>query len=174
MVDRIIEQAIVSDIPALETLVNSAYRGEASQQGWTTEAHLLKGDKRTDVAALAKLLNDPQAVILCCKGKDNVLYGCVYLRIQGDELYLGMLSVSPLLQGGGVGKQLIAAAEEYARQKQCAAIVMTVISVRQELIAWYQRLGYVLTGETQPFPTDERYGVPTQPLEFVVLRKSIM
>jgi ribosomal protein S18 acetylase RimI-like enzyme len=171
--DTTIQRASAQDIPALETLVNSAYRGEASQKGWTTEAHLLLGDKRTDAASLGKMLGDAQAVILTCKDATGALLGCVYLRQQPDGLYLGMLSVSPTLQGGGIGKKLIAAAEAFAVENQCHAIVMTVISVRKELIDWYQRLGYSPTGETQPFPVDGRYGIPTQPLEFVVLRKSV-
>lgn len=173
MVNVIIEPATISDIAALEQLVNSAYRGEASQQGWTTEAHLLKGNKRTDATALEALLNEPQSVILIGKGTEKELYGCVYLRLQGEDVYLGMLSVSPTLQGGGIGKRLISAAEDYARAKQCKGIIMTVISVRHELIAWYEKLGYLLTGRTEPFPEDDRFGTPTQPLEFVVLRKAI-
>lgn len=171
--DTSIAQATAQDIPALEALVNSAYRGEASQQGWTTEAHLLKGDLRTDVAALTAIFNDPNAVVLICKNGEGALLGCVYLQQQEEKLYLGMLSVLPGLQGGGIGKQLMAAAEDHARSIGCNAIVMTVISVRQELIDWYQRRGYALTGETKPFPVDERFGTPTQPLEFVVLSKAV-
>lgn len=171
--DTIIQMATAQDIPALEALVNSAYRGEASQQGWTTEAHLLKGALRTDTAALTAIFNDPTAVILTCKNGEGTLLGCVYLQLQQQKLYLGMLSVLPGLQGGGIGKQLMAAADDYAHANGCEFIVMTVISVRQELIDWYQRRGYTLTGETQPFPVDNRFGVPTQPLEFVVLSKPV-
>lgn len=168
-----IHRATAQDIPALEALVNSAYRGEASQQGWTTEAHLLKGNLRTDAASLTAMLNDPQAVILTCRAADDGLLGCVYLQARQKKLYLGMLSVLPGQQGGGMGKLLMAAAEDHARAIGCDMIEMTVISVRQELIDWYQRRGYALTGETQPFPVDDRFGTPTQPLEFVVLSKAV-
>jgi ribosomal protein S18 acetylase RimI-like enzyme len=169
-----ITKATHADIPALEALVNSAYRGEASKQGWTTEADLLEGEQRTDAAELAILMGSPQAVILTCKTDGGQLMGCVYLREEPEGLYLGMLSVSPKSQGGGIGKKLVAAAEAHARQQGCAAVFMTVISVRHELIAWYRRLGYALTGQTKPFPLgDGRFGVPTQALEFLVLRKGL-
>lgn len=171
--DTHIQRATAQDIPALEALVNSAYRGETSQQGWTTEAHLLKGKLRTDAASLAAIFNDSTAAILTCSNAEGALLGCVYLQKQEKKLYLGMLSVVPGLQGGGIGKQLMAAAEDHARAIGCDAIVMTVISVRTELIDWYQRRGYALTGETQPFPIDDRFGTPTQPLEFVVLSKAV-
>ena len=89
------------------------------------------------------------------------------------KIYLGMLTVSPALQDRGIGKKLLAAADEYAKQQHCSAIFMTVISVRSELIAWYERHGYKRTGETKPFPTDNRFGMTTQPLEFVVLEKEL-
>jgi ribosomal protein S18 acetylase RimI-like enzyme len=171
--DTIIQRATAQDIPALEALVNSAYRGAASLRGWTTEAHLLKGELRTDAASLQAMLSGPTAAILTCRGTDGALLGCVYLQARQTNLYLGMLSVSPILQGKGIGKKLIAAAEAFAVENQCHAVVMTVISVRKELIDWYQRLGYMPTGETQPFPVDGRYGIPTQPLEFVVLCKRL-
>jgi ribosomal protein S18 acetylase RimI-like enzyme len=169
----VIRKALAEDIAALEVLVNSAYRGEASKQGWTTEADLLLGERRTDASVIAALLQEPHSVILVAEDGTGQLLGCVYLRQESAGLYLGMLSVVPQLQGGGVGKQLMAAAEAHAKAVPCDHIFMSVISVRHELIAWYQRLGYAPTGETKPFPTDERYGIPTQPLEFVILRKSM-
>jgi len=82
-----------------------------------------------------------------------------------------MFSVSPSAQGKGIGKKLLAAADDYAREHNCASIFMTVITVREELIAWYERNGYRKTGKVVPFPVDERYGIPTQPLEMLVLEK---
>jgi ribosomal protein S18 acetylase RimI-like enzyme len=84
-----------------------------------------------------------------------------------------MLTVSPEVQAQGIGKQLLHSAESYAKKIHCSAIVMTVISVRHELIAWYERNGYYATGETKPFPNDPKFGKPTQPLEFIVLKKNI-
>jgi ribosomal protein S18 acetylase RimI-like enzyme len=165
-----ISVADVSDIPQLNALVNSAYRGEYSKKGWTTEAGIL-GGIRTDEQALAEIIQDPLSVMLKYI-LDDAIVGCVHLRKDDDELYLGMLTVSPELQAKGIGKQLLRAAEAEARKQNCRDIYMTVISERKELIAWYERHGYVCTGERKPFPHDDpRFGIPTMPLEFVVLRK---
>lgn len=162
-----------NDRPALVVLMDNAYRGESSKKGWTTEAHLLQGDKRTDDATVSKLMLTPGAVFLKYTNDENIIEGCVFLHQKGNKLYLGMLSVSPLVQAKGIGKKLMAAAEEHARKQNCISIYMHVISLRHELIAWYERHGYHNTGEKIPFPIDERFGIPTQPLEFVVLEKMI-
>jgi ribosomal protein S18 acetylase RimI-like enzyme len=164
--------ATINDITALSDLVNSAYRGESSKKGWTTEADLL-GGIRTNEKSLAEMMNTPGAVILIYRNETNSITGCIYLQKQDAILYLGMLTVSPHLQNAGIGKQLLAAAAEYAKEKRCGSITMTVISVRQELIAWYERHGYYKTGETKPFPDDPSFGLPKQPLEFVVMEKII-
>ncbi|HET9825333.1 MAG TPA: GNAT family N-acetyltransferase [Chitinophagaceae bacterium] len=167
-----ISPACFDDIPELVSLINSAYRGDDSRKGWTTEADLLDGDLRTDVESLLESWKNPNGVILKFVSAERVI-GCVYLEKQGNKLYLGMLSVSPTAQGEGVGKKLLTAAEEYAKEHHCKAIVMTVISLRHELIAWYERHGYRRNGETRPFPNDEKFGVAKQPLEFSVLEKSL-
>jgi ribosomal protein S18 acetylase RimI-like enzyme len=160
------------DIPALNRLVNSAYRGETSRKGWTTEADLLDGI-RTDPEALQDMMEQPGAVILKCTDSEGALRGCVFLKKTENQLYLGMLTVSPELQGGGIGKKLLEASEQYAREQGCDKIIMTVISVRSELIAWYERKGFRTTGEKSPFPKDPRFGIPKQALEFVVMQKDI-
>ncbi len=167
-----ISKAAIEDIPAINTLVNSAYRGESSKKGWTTEEHLL-GGIRTDESGLLELMQNPVNTFL--KFTDNqAIIGCVLLEKQVNKLYLGMLTVSPELQGGGVGKQLLQAAEVFATEHNLSKIVMTVISVRTELIAWYERNGYKPTGETKPFPmNDPNFGEPKQFLEFIVMEKSL-
>lgn len=160
------------DIDAIDQLVNSAYRGESSKKGWTTEADLLDG-LRTNPDSLKKLIQDPGAVILKCTDHNDTVMGCVYLKKKGTKLYLGMLTVNPLLQAQGIGKQLLLAAEAYARQNNCNGITMTVIAVRHELIAWYERHGYRPTGETEPFPADPVFGLPKQALYFIVMEKAI-
>ncbi len=159
------------DIQVLVALINSAYRGDASKKGWTTEANLLKGDLRTDISTLTGLIENPQSVILKYTTAENVIAGSVYLEIQEKGLYLGMLTVSPQLQAAGIGRQLLVAAEEYAKEKECPCIFMSVISVRHELIAWYEIHGYKNSGETKPFPDDDRFGIPTQFLEFIIMEK---
>jgi ribosomal protein S18 acetylase RimI-like enzyme len=163
-----ITTASIADIPRLNLLINSAYRGEYSKKGWTTEADIL-GGIRTDEEDLRSILTDPHSVFLKYE-EEGKLLGCVHLRKDGEQLYLGMLTVNPEIQGKGIGKQLLLAAEEEARKQKCGAIYMTVISVRKELIAWYIRHGYVDTGIRKPF---RGQGIPKMPLEFVVLRKMI-
>ena len=168
-----ISTATLHDIPALVQLINSAYRGEGSKKGWTTEADLLEGELRTDIPTLTEEMKKPGAVILKCTSTDGRIIACVYLQKLERGLYLGMLTVSPALQAGGIGKQLLSAATDHARGNHCPVIYMSVISVRDELIAWYQRHGYHLTGEKKAFPTDNRYGVPTQALEFAIMEKDV-
>ncbi|MEP6948874.1 MAG: GNAT family N-acetyltransferase [Ginsengibacter sp.] len=167
-----ITKATFQDIPQLVTLINSAYRGEGSKQGWTSEADLL-GGIRTDAGIVEKMMDKQDAVIIKFCNEANVLQGCVYLEKKENKMYLGMLTVSPLEQAKGIGKKLLFAAEKYAADQKCSALEMTVISVRDELIAWYQKHGYYRTGETKPFPSDEKFGIPKQPLEFVVMQKEV-
>ncbi len=160
------------NIPALIDLVNSAYRGEGSKKGWTTEADIIDGSIRIDQPSVKEMLQEPGAMILTCYAGD-VLMGCVYLKREGNGLYLGMFAVSPEAQGLGIGKKLLEAAEAHAKELKYQYIVMTVIDIRHELIAWYERHGYERTPETKPFPEDDRFGRPTQPIQFVVLKKKI-
>ena len=159
------------DYAEIVALVNTAYRGEASKAGWTTEADLIAGTKRVDEAQLELELAQPGAVVLKLSTDDGALLGCVFLHHTEFGLYLGMLSVWPHLQAKGLGKTLMWAAEEHARSVGTRRIYMNVVSVRTELIAWYERHGYRKTGETKPFPDTPAFGVPTVPLEFVVLEK---
>jgi len=168
-----ISKADLTDIPELVALINSAYRGDGSKQGWTTEAELLKGSQRIDVESIQKNMEIPKAVFLKCLNEEGQIIGTVYLEQKDKKIYLGMLSVSPGLQGRGTGKQLLAAADQYAKDLDCPILYMTVISVREELITWYERHGYAKTGEKIPFRPEEKFGIPTQPLEFAVLEKTI-
>jgi N-acetylglutamate synthase-like GNAT family acetyltransferase len=168
-----ISTATVADIDELNMLVNSAYRGDSSRKGWTTEADLLDGI-RTDSEGLLETISRSDSQILKYLNEEGKIIGCVHLEMKGNKLYLGMLTVSPTLQNGGIGKQLLAAAEQVALEKQCDSIYMTVLTERTELIDWYKRHGYSLTGETQPFPMNNpRFGLPKKHLEFVVMQKQL-
>jgi ribosomal protein S18 acetylase RimI-like enzyme len=114
---------------------------------------------------------DPQAIILKNNNDEGQITGCVYLQKRADKLYLGMLTVSPTLQANGLGKQLLNAAEEYAKSVDCTAITMTVITSRTELINWYERRGYSKTGETIPLVIPQQFGILKQPLEMFLLDK---
>jgi ribosomal protein S18 acetylase RimI-like enzyme len=167
-----ITKAVVEDAPELNSLVNSAYRGDSSRQGWTTEADLLDGT-RIDANGIAELIKTQGTTLLKYVDEDKIL-GCVELKKSEGKLYLGMLTVRPNLQGKGIGKALLNAAEVEAKNLSCTSIYMTVISVRKELIDWYIRHGYQLTGERKPFAfTDPRFGQPKMKLEFVVLEKKL-
>lgn len=165
--------ATFDDIPFLAKLVNSAYRGDSSRKGWTTEADLLEG-LRTDEQDLKELMSESGSVILKCVNADAVICGSVYLQSKGKRIYLGMLTVDPELQGSGIGKLLLHSSEVYARENGFSSVIMTVISVRSELLDWYKRHGYQETGQRKPFPTDKpSFGKPLQPLEMLVLEKTI-
>jgi ribosomal protein S18 acetylase RimI-like enzyme len=158
-------------VPALVGLINRAYRSEASQAGWTTEGHLLDGP-RTDEATLLALLAAPAAVLLGAELAGQ-LVGCVYLENKGNYLYLSTLAVDPSAQAHGLGRQLLRAAEAHARQAGCATIKMSVLALRPELLAWYERQGYRRTGASEPFPDTTRFGRPRQPLTLLTLEKQV-
>ncbi len=166
-----ITTATLHDVPELTALINSAYRGDASKKGWTTEADLLEGDLRIDIPTLTALMDNPLATILKYTTAEKIITGTVYLEKQERGLYLGMLTVSPLQQASGIGGQLLSSAAAYAKEMNCPCIFMSVISVRMELIAWYERHGYQKTGKTKPFPADNIFGTPTQTLEFIIMEK---
>ena len=158
--------ATPADVDAVVALVESAYRGESGRQGWTTESDLLDG-RRTGPDEVRELL--PHLLV------SDDLTACCVLEPRGDHGYFGMFAVTPALQGGGRGSMLLAAAEDRARDLGLARVEMTVLSVRSELVAFYERRGYRQTGQTKPFPYgDERFGVPKRDdLEFVVLVKEL-
>lgn len=167
-----ITKATIADVTELTYLVNSAYRGESSKNGWTTEAHLLDGI-RIDEAEMIKYFQDTYITILKYLDADGKIIGCVYLEAKGERLYLGMLTVSPLSQANGIGRQLLHQAEVVARELNCKSIYMTVIESRKELIAWYERRGYSATGEILPFHEGTRFGIPKEEIKLAVFEKEL-
>src|SRR4030095_2769443 len=125
------------DISSLVALMDNAYRGEGAKQGWTSESDLFIGNKRTDEITVGNLIKKPGAVFLKYLNEEGIIEGCVFLHKKEERLYLGMFSVSPTAQGKGIGKKLLAAAEDYAKKQNSSSIYMTVITVREKLIAWY-------------------------------------
>ena len=149
-----------SDIEMIHRLVNSAYRGDSSKKGWTTEADILEG-QRTDPEKLQEMMEEHGARIELMLDDSGVLMGTVFLKKDDQSCYLGMLTVNPDGQGKGIGKQLMDHSESLARAWGCIQMRMTVIHLRSELIAFYERRGYVLTGAFEPFPeNDPRFGIP--------------
>lgn len=174
MIELSFRNASPADIHAIIELVTSAYRGDASRRGWTTEADLLDG-ARIDPEVLRHDLERPRSLVLLAE-RDGVLLACAHVAAEDGAGYFGMFSVRPDLQGGGIGKAMLAEAERIARaQWRLPAMRMTVIDVRDELIAFYERRGYARTGIRKPFPYgDERFGVPKRDdLRFEVLEKTL-
>ena len=166
--------ATEADIPRLVELVTASYRGEASRAGWTTEADLLDGP-RIDAERLAADLRRPHSVVLLGE-RDGQTLACAHVAVEDGAGYFGMFSVWPALQGGGLGKAMLAEAERIARDEfGQSRMRMTVIDVRDELIAWYGRRGYRRTGIHKPFPYgDERFGIPRRDdLKFEILEKDL-
>jgi ribosomal protein S18 acetylase RimI-like enzyme len=169
-----IRGATSADVEAVVSLVESAYRGDASRAGWTTEADLL-GGQRTDAREISGIVSDPRCRLFLCFRNER-LAGCVLARLEGASGHIGMLAVQPTEQASGLGRLLLGEAEKWLiRDAAVSSARMTVIRQRPELIAWYERRGYRRTGETEPFPSsDPRFGLPRRDdLEFVVLEKRL-
>lgn len=170
----IFRAATAVDVPALVALVESAYRGDASRAGWTTEADLLEG-QRTDPEGVLAVVTDENSRLLVAD-VDGETVACCHVEHRGTHAYFGMFAVRPTAQGGGLGKLVMAEAESLARGEWGASEMhMTVIRQRDELIAWYERRGYRRTGRMSPFPYgDERFGIPQRDdLEFELLVKDL-
>ena len=170
-----LRHATAADIPALVALVTSAYRGESSRRGWTTEADLLEG-ARIDPDVLAGDIARDRSRILLLE-QDGDLLACAHVADEDGAGYFGMFAVRPELQGAGLGRQLLAEAERVAREDwQLPVMRMTVIDVRETLIGYYERRGYRRTGLLKPFPYgDERFGVPLRDdLRFEILEKPLL
>lgn len=164
-----------ADVADVVALVESAFRGEASRAGWTTEADLLDG-RRTGPDEIEAILADPDQRILLLRDSRGRLQASIVVGRHGDDAWFGMLSVVPGMQGAGIGRRVLEAAEDWVVATWGARrMSMKVIAQRHELIAWYERRGYRLTGETAPFfYGDERFGLPRRPdLSFVVLDKEL-
>lgn len=170
-----LEVATAADVDRIVALVESAFRGESSRAGWTTEADLLDG-RRTGPDEIAGILASPEQRVLVERAPGDDLLASVVLKREDDTAWLGMLAVRPALQGQGTGGRVVAQAETWVREHwQLQRMRMTVIVQRTELIAWYERHGYRRTGETAPFfYGDERFGLPRRgDLSFIVLEKSL-
>lgn len=166
--------AAPDDVHALVALLESAYRGDSSRAGWTTEADLLEG-QRTDPEGVSAVVTGDGSLMLAVE-RAGELVGCCQLERRGDVAYFGMFAVRPGLQGAGLGKVVLAEAERTAvAEWGSREMQMTVIRQREDLIAWYERRGYTRTGTLTPFPYgDERFGIPQRDdLVFELLVKTL-
>jgi ribosomal protein S18 acetylase RimI-like enzyme len=168
-----------ADLAGIADLVNAAYRGEGGQTGWTSEVGMVDG-QRTTIAALKHDLAGSDAVSILVLRDAKDLLACVRLEqttgIHGQTIcYIGMLAVRPGAQDRGLGRVMLDRAEAEGIGMGAHVARMTVVSVRESLIAWYERRGYHRTGETERFPYEgARFGEPLRSdLEFVVLEKPL-
>ena len=174
-----LKKAVEADYPEIVELANWAYRGaDKAGASWNLEVGILEGQRMNDALLREELAERPDGFLLTWRDEavGAGLLGTAWLNPEGDgEWYLGLLMVRPDMQDGGWGKKLLAAAEEFAKERGARKIRMTVLHVRDTLIAWYERRGYRLTGETKPFPyEDERFGRPLRDdLHFLVLEKEL-
>jgi len=167
--------ATEEDLLALVDLVQTCYRGDSSRKGWTTEADFLDGN-RTTPRMMKSQLTTPGATTLKYTNQEGKIIGCVYTEhLKKDKkMYVGMLCIHPDFQSHGLGKKMMTAVDDLAKEKDCTAERMFVISQRLELIKWYEKIGFSHTGETEPFPAaSEEFGIPKVPLEFIVLEKKL-
>jgi GNAT superfamily N-acetyltransferase len=173
----LLQRATEADYPEVIDLANVAYRGIGPAQSWNLETGILEGQRLNDSLLREDLAAKPDARLLIWRDDpSDPLLGTVWLEPQDDGVwYLGLFTIRPELQNRQLGRTLLAAAEDFAKQHGCRRIRMTVLNVRDTLIGWYQRRGYTATGETQPFPYgDERFGKPLRDdLHFIVLEKDI-
>jgi ribosomal protein S18 acetylase RimI-like enzyme len=170
---------IDADVPRIVALMNRAYRGSGESAGWSTETGYISGDRTTEALLRNELIAKPKGSLLKWESMPGggPLKGCVWLEPLDDAVwYLGNLAVDPRLQQGGLGRELLFAAEQWVIERGGRRVRMSVVNVREALIAWYLRRGYAKTGETEPFPYgDDRFGTPQRSdLKFEVLAKSLL
>jgi len=173
----LLNPAVEADYPAIINLINLAFRGTGPSASWNTEIVFIEGQRLNESLLREDLAAKPEAHLLTYRdGPEGPLLGTVLLDPKQDGLwYLGLLTVRPDLQKRQLGRALLAASEAFAKERGARRIQMTVVNVRDTLIAWYERRGYTRTAETRPFPYgDERFGKPLRnDLHFVVLEKDI-
>lgn len=158
------------DLPAVTQVVNSAYHGEPGSKSWTSESHLVTGERTTE-SILLDLIQQPAVTMFKCSDEAGKVLGSVLLEKKEGTLYLGMLSVSPQAQASGIGKKLLQFGEDYAREHQYPSITITVIDLRHELIDWYKRKGFVPTGKLEPFSNKSSSALAS--FSFMELRKEL-
>lgn len=164
-----------ADLPAVAALMNAAFRGTPSDRSWSVETGYISGE-RTNETLLREELAEGAHLLLVRDAVTSLLQGCVSLRaLSPERWYLGSLTIHPELQNAGFGRVLLDAAEKYAAQQGACEVEMTVVNLRDSLLAWYERRGYVRTGEMRDFPYgDDRFGTPLRDdLQFVVLTRRL-
>jgi len=166
----VITTAETGDIAAITQLINNAYRGETASKGWTSEGEYVEGQRITEDGTAELLAREDTGNFKCCQPWGELL-GFVSLGQKDQSIYLSLLTVAPHLQDGGIGRQLLAFAETYAHSHSKTAIVITVVNIRHSLIAWYERRGYQITGNTCPFSPEA--GRTSKEVHLIEMKKDI-
>jgi ribosomal protein S18 acetylase RimI-like enzyme len=173
----LLHRAVEADYAPIIDLVNLAFRSTGPSASWNSEADFIEGQRLNESLLREDLTTKPDAQLLIYRDDDNgAILGTVWLEPKGMGVwYLGLLTVRPDLQNRQLGRELLAAAEEFAKQRGARRIRMSVVNVRDALIAWYERRGYARTGKALPFPYgDARFGRPLRDdLNFVLLEKQL-
>ena len=173
----LLEHAAEADFPAIIELVNLAYRGQGAVASWNIETGIIAGTRLTDTLLREDLAAKSHAHLLVHRDPESrAVIGTVWLEpASKDAWHLGLFTVSPALQKQHLGRALLGAAEEFAKSHGARSMRMHVLSVRDTLIAWYERRGYARTGETEPYPYgDNRFGTPLRDdLSFVILQRQL-
>ncbi|MEO7222827.1 MAG: GNAT family N-acetyltransferase [Devosia sp.] len=172
MTDYRFEFATVADAPRLAVLIERAYRGPEAAKGWTNESALLTGP-RSSAKEIEELIREADARFVTAF-EGETLVGCALIRREDSGAYFGMFAIDPDTQGGGLGKAMMARCEAAARDLWGATSMrLTVISLREKLIEWYERRGYEQTGEHEPFPFDSATGALRTDFDLTVLQKPL-
>jgi len=171
--DYQLRPAVLSEMESLAALINRAYRPVQGQEGWTHETLWVSGERVQPQALAATLSNPYRHLLVLAAGTDMI--GSVLITGKEDgTAYIGLLTVDPIYQAQGLGTRLLNDAEQYAKtQLHAYRIIMSVVDTRTELIAFYERLGYVQTGHSLPYPNDKNVGEPKQPLMLIEMEKDI-
>ena len=151
-------KADLNDVKILFTLLNSAYRGDSAREGWTYESDLV-GGLRTTPEALREIIGKKNESFLLALSENKIL-GCAHIIDEGEELYFGMIAVKPNLQNQKIGSKILEEIDRIAIEDKKSAVRLVVIHPRKELIAYYERKGFRLTGQSEPFPTEYPAKIP--------------
>jgi ribosomal protein S18 acetylase RimI-like enzyme len=166
------DYAGLADVPRLAILIERAYRGPEAAKGWTNESTLLTGPRSSPVEIESLILEKDSRFVTAHHGER--LVGCALIQKHGEGAYFGMFAIDPDIQGGGLGKAVVTRCEEAARELWSAKYLkLTVISLRDKLIEWYERRGFVQTGEHEPFPFDTATGALRTDFDLIVLQKAL-
>jgi len=164
--------ATLANAPAVAALIELAYRGPEAATGWTNESGILTGP-RSSVGEVEALLRDGNSRFVTAL-EDDRLVGSALIQRYAAGAYFGMFAIAPDRQAAGLGKAIIARCEDAACELWGAAYMkLTVISLREPLIAWYERRGYVRTGAREPFPFETATGALRTDFDLVVLQKPL-